>query len=66
VAIALLPDHPTPCSIRTHTRNPVPFVIYKPGAPPDGVTRFDEFSVAAGSYGLLRGDEFIRALLTSS
>ena len=26
--ILLLPDHPTPVSERTHTRAPVPFVIY--------------------------------------
>ena len=26
--ILLLPDHPTPVSVRTHTRAPVPFVIY--------------------------------------
>lgn len=26
--IMLLPDHPTPLSIRTHTGNPVPFVVY--------------------------------------
>ncbi len=26
--IILLPDHPTPCKLRTHTDKPVPFVIY--------------------------------------
>ena len=25
--ILAMPDHPTPCTIRTHTPNPVPFVI---------------------------------------
>ena len=48
VAIAVLPDHPTPCAIRTHTNTPVPFLIYKPGQEPDSVTRFDEFSVLEG------------------
>lgn len=28
-SIMLLPDHPTPISIRTHSREPVPFVIYR-------------------------------------
>ena len=28
VAIAVLPDHPTPCELRTHTAEPVPFLIY--------------------------------------
>ena len=28
-SILLLPDHPTPLSIRTHSRDPVPFVLYR-------------------------------------
>ena len=63
VAIAVLPDHPTPCAIRTHTPDPVPFLIYKPGMEPDAVTCFDEFSVASGRYGVLKEDEFIREFL---
>jgi 2,3-bisphosphoglycerate-independent phosphoglycerate mutase len=61
VAIALLPDHPTPCRIRTHTCDPVPFIICKPGQAPDGVAAYDEFAAKKGSYGLLRGDGFIEA-----
>ena len=63
VVIAVLPDHPTPCSIRTHTNTPVPFLIYKPGQEPDAVTCFDEFSVLNGKYGVLEKDEFIKELL---
>ena len=63
VAIAVLPDHPTPCAIRTHTNTPVPFLIYKPGQEPDSVTRFDEFSVLEGKYDILEKDEFIKELL---
>ena len=37
VAIAVLPDHPTPCELRTHTAEPVPFFIYYPGIEPDSV-----------------------------
>jgi len=62
VTIALLPDHPTPCFLRTHTSNPVPFIIYKPGQQPDGVCVYDEFAAAKGGYGLLEGDEFMKAL----
>lgn len=60
VAIALLPDHPTPCRVRTHTAAPVPFVIWRPRVEPDGVSRYDEFSVADGFYGSLVGDEFMK------
>ena len=63
VAIAVLPDHPTPCAIRTHTNTPVPFLIYKPGQEPDSVTRFDEFSVLEGKYGILEKDEFIKRII---
>jgi 2,3-bisphosphoglycerate-independent phosphoglycerate mutase len=64
VTIALLPDHPTPCAIRTHTRDAVPFIIYRPGNQPDSVSVFDEFSVRDGNFGLLKGAEFIRLLLS--
>jgi len=64
VAIAILPDHPTPCLIRTHTNTPIPFLIYKPGQKPDAVTRFDEYSVLNGKFGILQKDEFIKELLS--
>ncbi|SFF82144.1 cofactor-independent phosphoglycerate mutase [Sunxiuqinia elliptica] len=63
VAIAVLPDHPTPCATTVHTKDPVPFLIYKPGIDGDQVEAYDEFTVRKGSYGLLRGAEFMRALL---
>jgi 2,3-bisphosphoglycerate-independent phosphoglycerate mutase len=63
VTIAVLPDHPTPCALRTHTAEPVPFLIYSPGIEPDEVKTFDEQSCQQGVYGLLEKDEFIKALL---
>lgn len=60
VTIAVLPDHPTPCRIKTHTNSPVPFIIYKPGENPDNVKEYNEFSVKGGKYGLLKGDGFIK------
>ncbi len=63
VAIAILPDHPTPCALKTHTRKPVPFSIYKSGNNPDKVEVYDEFAVESGAFGILKGDEFIKILL---
>jgi 2,3-bisphosphoglycerate-independent phosphoglycerate mutase len=63
LAIAILPDHPTPCALRTHTHDSIPFIIYSPGEEPDDVDRYDEESAKAGAYGTLKGDEFIKALL---
>jgi 2,3-bisphosphoglycerate-independent phosphoglycerate mutase len=57
--IALLPDHPTPCAVRTHTYDPVPFVIFAPGELPDGVEHYDESCVLKGSYGLMESRDFI-------
>jgi 2,3-bisphosphoglycerate-independent phosphoglycerate mutase len=65
VTIALLPDHPTPCRIKTHTALPVPFVIYKPGEMPDKVTEYNEFSVEKGKYGVLKGEQFIKNFFLS-
>ena len=61
LTIALLPDHPTPCRLKTHTNAPIPFVIYKPGETPDSVQVYDEDSVSDGYYGTLSGNEFIHA-----
>ena len=63
VTIALLPDHPTPCALKTHTRAPVPFIIYTPGMEPDGVTEYNEFAAENGKFGLLKGPEFMQILL---
>ena len=59
VAIAVLPDHPTPCELRTHTAEPVPFLIWHPGIEPDDVQTFDEVSACGGSYGLMKEHEFM-------
>ncbi len=44
--IMVLPDHPTPLRIRTHTITPVPFFIYSSINEQEGVEGFDEFSAA--------------------
>lgn len=63
VAIAVLPDHPTPVKKRTHTNEPVPFLIWAPGIAPDSVMTFDEDACKKGYYGQLEGDQFIEAFL---
>ncbi|MBO7067882.1 MAG: cofactor-independent phosphoglycerate mutase [Bacteroidaceae bacterium] len=65
VAIAVLPDHPTPVAHRTHTAEPVPFCIYYPGIEPDSVQTFDEVAARKGSYGCLEGNQFIQIFMKS-
>jgi 2,3-bisphosphoglycerate-independent phosphoglycerate mutase len=63
--VLVLPDHPTPLSVRTHTADPVPYVIY---SNEDGATSFhgetfDE--VSAGRSGILieKGFELVERFL---
>ena len=63
VAIAVLPDHPTPCELRTHTAEPVPFLIYYPGIEPDSVQTFDEVACAEGIYGVMKENEFMNEFM---
>lgn len=50
--IVVLPDHPTPLRIRTHSSDPVPYFIYHSEQEKDsGVTSFSEATAAAtGMY----------------
>lgn len=63
VAIAVLPDHPTPCEHRTHTAEPVPFLIYYPGIEPDDVQCYDEVACRQGGYGTLEKDLFMNEFM---
>ena len=63
VCIAVLPDHPTPVEIRTHVKEPVPFLIWYHGIIPDDVQTYDEVSCAYGSYGLLHLEQFMNIFM---
>ena len=66
LAIALLPDHPTPCKIRTHSNDPVPFAIYKPlnALRIKSERKYSEKAGKEGEYGLIQnGEEFINLFL---
>ena len=55
VCIAVLPDH-----------QPVPFLIWYQGIEADNVEQYDEVSCVSGSYGLLKLNEFMQALMAIS
>ncbi|MCX8153595.1 MAG: cofactor-independent phosphoglycerate mutase [Candidatus Bathyarchaeota archaeon] len=65
-AIAVLPDHPTPINVRTHTREPVPFVIKAPNLEPDEVQKFDEESARKGGFGLVNQGGIVPLLLQAA
>jgi 2,3-bisphosphoglycerate-independent phosphoglycerate mutase len=44
--VLVMPDHPTPISRRTHTADPVPFLVWGAGVKPNGARRFTEAEAA--------------------
>ncbi len=43
-SVLVLPDHPTPLPLRTHTSEPVPYILYrKSSEAPSGAGGYDEF-----------------------
>jgi len=62
--IAVLPDHPTPIRVKTHTPDPVPFAVR--GLLRDGTSRLTEREGARGGYGTLEGVEFLPTILGES
>ena len=61
--IAVLPDHPTPIDVGTHTRDMVPIAIYSSKDDPDEVLVYDEDSVKDGALGEMVGCNLINLLL---
>lgn len=48
--IMILPDHPTPISVRTHTREPVPYIIYSSKNHNEGIDSYSEESCSSGVF----------------
>lgn len=57
--VLLMPDHATPITLKTHTRDPVPFAIMGSGIEPDSVERFDEVSAKRGGYGIVEATKLV-------
>ena len=60
--LAVLPDHPTPIRIRTHSREPVPFVVV--GKRKDATTHFSEREARSGIFGMKKATEFLSLLFS--
>ena len=48
--IAVLPDHPTPIEVRTHTSSPVPYMMYDSRKPVDSGLKYNEKDAQNGEY----------------
>ncbi len=60
--IAILPDHPTPIRVKTHTGDPVPFAIR--GIKNDGCIMFSEKEAISGGFGSMTGTDLLPLLLS--
>jgi 2,3-bisphosphoglycerate-independent phosphoglycerate mutase len=63
--VLVLPDHPTPLSLRTHAADPVPYVIYssEKGLRNDSIEGFDEATARKSQVFIEKGFELIEKLL---
>lgn len=61
--IMILPDHPTPVRLRTHTIDPVPFMIYSSVEDREGVSLFCEDSAQATGLYLPHGHTLMEKLI---
>ena len=61
--IMILPDHPTPIRLRTHTILPVPFMIYDSQASHDGVDCFSEAAAESKKHYVENGYSLMEQLV---
>ena len=59
VRILVLPDHPTPVELRTHTNDPVGFVMYGKGVAHNGCDSFNEEIAREKGLTFASGEEMI-------
>jgi len=65
LVIGVLPDHPTPCKIRTHSADPVPFAIFNPSIKLEVSRKYSELSGKEGECGLIEnGEDFMNLFLS--
>lgn len=61
--IMCLPDHPTPLEIRTHSREPVPFMIYSTKADECGVDTLTEKTAEAKEFYIPDGTKLLDIMI---
>jgi len=59
----VLPDHPTPIELMTHSREPVPFAISGTGIKPDKIKAFNEKAISRSSLRIKHGHKLLEFLL---
>ncbi len=63
VRVLMTPDHRTPIALRTHSREPVPFVLWGSGFESDALQAYNERGAAEGSLHVEHGHELMMYLI---
>lgn len=64
--VMILPDHPTPIRLRTHTIDPVPFMIYSSEKDENGITSFTEENARSANNYVPRGHDLMELLVQNN
>ncbi len=63
-SVLVMPDHPTPIAIKTHTSDPVPFLIYRSNDEKEsGIDCYDEKTAASTGFYIDKGYEIMKLFL---
>jgi len=61
--VLIMPDHPTPIATRTHSDEPVPFLLWGPGFTANGASRFTEAEAKSTGFFLEEGYKIMGKLI---
>lgn len=64
--ILILPDHPTPICRRTHTMDPVPFMLYTEGKAENGVAGYNEENAEATGLYISKGENLMELFINGN
>jgi len=66
IRVLVMPDHPTPIELQTHTDEPVPFMLWGPGFLANGAKRFTEAEAKSTAVLVEKGCNIMGTLITAT
>jgi len=66
IRVLVMPDHPTPIEVQSHTGEPVPFMLWGSGFMANGAKRFTEAEAKITGVFVEKGYNIIGSLITAS
>lgn len=65
ILVVATSDHSTPCSLKTHSGDAVPFLMHAKGIRTDNVKEFGETACASGGLGFILGKDVMNLVTTT-